>query len=62
MVNIFGLTDPKPIAYGNKKAGDPRWNGTNENYYGVIKTIPILPNDKSLADILPSGLARRYGR
>lgn len=57
LINIFGLTDPKPIAYGSKKAGDPRWNGTNENYYGVIKTIPILPNDKSLADILPSGLA-----
>ncbi|WP_075556638.1 T9SS type A sorting domain-containing protein [Parabacteroides timonensis] len=57
LVNIFGLADPKPIAYGNKKAGDPRWDGTNENLYSVIRTIPILPNDKSLVDILPSGLA-----
>ena len=57
LVNIFGLDDPKPIAYGSKKAGDPRWDGTNENLYSVIRTIPILPNDKSLVDILPSGLA-----
>ena len=55
--DIFGIADPKPIAYGNKKAGDPRWDTANDAFYGVIKTIPILPNDKSLADIQPSGLA-----
>ncbi len=55
--DIFGIADPKPIAYGNKKAGDPRWDTANDAFYSVIKTIPILPNDKSLADIQPSGLA-----
>ena len=55
--DIFGVADPKPIAYGDKKAGDPRWDTANDAFYGVIKTIPILPNDKSLADIQPSGLA-----
>ena len=43
--------------WGTGYFGDPRWDTANDAFYGVIKTIPILPNDKSLADIQPSGLA-----
>ncbi len=38
--NVFGLTDPEPVEIGSKKAGDPK-----SAFYGVIKTIPLNPED-----------------
>lgn len=40
--DVFGTNDPKLIAIGSKKAGDPKNEG-NEKLYMTIKTIPIKP-------------------
>ncbi|AMP21000.1 hypothetical protein AZF37_07345 [endosymbiont 'TC1' of Trimyema compressum] len=54
VLNTFGTTTPELRENESSiTAGDIRWQGSNNNGYSIIETVPILPSDGSVV----SGLA-----